>query len=134
VPLVVRWPGVLRAGAVSDRVGLTMDLTASIARAAGAKASRPLDGVDLLDDEARGRSRDRTLFWRARRGDRTWRAVRDGSLKYVEQRRGDRAEEHLFDLAADPGEKSDLLPARATDAERLRAKLAAWEAEVRPSR
>jgi hypothetical protein len=77
---------------------------------------------------------ERTLFWRARRGERTWWAVRDGSLKYVARRDGTRKAEYLFDLRDDPGEKANLLAGRGDDAARLRRLLAEWERKVRPVR
>ena len=130
VPCIARRPGVLRAGTASDRVGITMDLTASIVRIAGARTPRPLDGIDLLGDAPR----DRPLFWRARRGTVTWRAARGGPLKYVSRQDGAALEEHLFDLDRDPAEKSDLLGSRGADAARLKSLLAAWEVDVRPAR
>lgn len=132
VPCIVRWPGVLPAGAASDRLSCTMDLTASLVRAAGARPDRPFDGREMLADLA---AEPRTLFWRHRRGAVTWRAVREGPLKYLTRSDGGRiVEERLFDLVADPGEKADLMAARGADAERLRTLLSAWEGEVRPAR
>lgn len=137
VPCLLRWPGRLPAGVVSDHVGVTMDLTASalaIMRA-GAPDNPPLDGIDLIGDLCAGRpAAPRRLFWRNRRGEITWRAVRDGTMKYMVEERGGRRTERLFDLAADPSEKNDLLAARPEEARRLAAALAAWEAEVRPRR
>jgi hypothetical protein len=52
----------------------------------------------------------------------------------VSDTRGAASEEFLFDIGADPAEKDNLLTSRAADAERLRAKLAAWEVEVTPVR
>ncbi|MCZ6514469.1 MAG: sulfatase-like hydrolase/transferase [Acidobacteria bacterium] len=135
VPCIARWPGVLPAGAVTDRATLTMDLTASIAGAAGVTPSRPYDGVNILEDIAKNRPhRKRALFWRARRGGRTWKAVRDGSLKYLSRKDGDEFEEYLFDLKSDPGETSDLGATRKADLERLKGLMAKWEAEVRAIR
>jgi N-acetylgalactosamine-6-sulfatase len=137
VPCVARWPGVLPAGAESDLPALTFDLTASILRAAGVGPAKdkPLDGIDVLKLVAdRGPAPKRPLFWRGRRGEETWCAVRDGSLKYVVRRNKDKAEEYLFDLTRDPGEKEDLLAKRADDATRLKKLLAEWEREVRPAR
>ncbi|MBI4878887.1 MAG: hypothetical protein HY812_04395 [Planctomycetes bacterium] len=59
------------------------------------------------------------LFWRYR--DRF--AIRQGDLKLV--RTDKAAEPRLFDLAADPGETTDLAAERPEDAQTL---LAAWEA------
>jgi N-acetylgalactosamine-6-sulfatase len=134
VPCVARWPGVLKAGTETDVPAMTFDLTASILRSAGAEAGRPLDGVAVLQQAAEGKGvAPRPLFWRGRRGERTWRAVRDGSLKYVSRQDGGQLQEYLFDLAADPGEKDDLLARRPDDVKRLKDLLAAWEREVRPT-
>ncbi len=133
VPCIAHWPGVLPAGAVTDRATLTMDLTASIAGAAGVTPSRPYDGVNILEDIAENRPhRKRALFWRARSVGRTWKAVRDGSLKYLSRKDGDQFEEHIFDLKSDPGETSDLGATWKADLERLKGLMAKWEAEVRP--
>ena len=138
VPGIVRWPGVLAAGTVSPVPGITMDLTASIVGAAraAAPAGHRFDGVDLLADLAAGRPDPvRPLYWRARRGESNWAAVRDGTLKYVRRTVRDATTvEGLFDLAADSAEAHDLLATRTADAARLRSLLAEWEVAVRPVR
>ncbi len=50
VPGMVRWPGHIAKGQVSDQVCITMDFSASIARIAGAKppADKPFDGIDII--------------------------------------------------------------------------------------
>ena len=137
VPCIVRWPGVLPAGATSAIPAMTLDLTASIARLAGvrAPAGRAFDGIDILQALERGVTPpERALFWRGRRGERTWRAVREGTWKMVVRQDGVRREEFLFDLDRDSGEKNNLLSAQSAVATRLREKLAAWEVEVKPVR
>ncbi len=137
VPGIARWPGHVARGAVSDQVCVTMDFTASIARIAGAEPpeGRAFDGIDVVRLlEGRRPIQRRTLFWRGRRGDRTRCAVRDGDLKYICDRRGDKTTEYLFDLASDVSEKNDLLAARPEDAARLKAMLEDWERQVRPTR
>ncbi|MFA5192854.1 MAG: sulfatase-like hydrolase/transferase [Verrucomicrobiia bacterium] len=135
VPCLARWPGVLPAAVERTEPALTFDIAASIARAAGVKPRRPFDGVDVLGAIARGEALpERTLFWRGRRGERTWRAARDGALKYVSRTDGARTEEFLFDIVRDAAEEKNLLAERASDVTRLKAKLAAWEADVRPQR
>lgn len=138
VPCIVRWPGTLPAGITTRQVLLTFDLTASMVRASGARlpAGRTLDGHDLLARlAARQPEVPRTVFWRGRRGKGAWKAVREGSLKYVVRLVDGRKEvEGLFDLSVDQGEQHDLLANRPADADRLRRLLAAWEDEVRPTR
>jgi hypothetical protein len=89
--------------------------------------------VDILGQIAKGQPPlPRTLFWRARRAERTWKAVREpDGLKYVSKQDGDEFEEHLFDVAHDPGETKDLLDERPADVKRLKQELADWEAEVK---
>ena len=138
VPCIVRWPGVLPEGTTTAQVGITMDLTASLARAGGARppAGRAFDGIDLLARIA-GRQPEiaRTLFWRGRRADSNWKGVRDGALKYVVRTvAGATTVEGLYDLDADPGEQHDLRAGRPADTARLRRLLATWEKEVAPVR
>ena len=133
VPLIARWPGTLKAGTESDQVATLMDLTHSFLRIGGANPDtlRQLDGVDILKHVEDGAENfERTLFWRARRGDRTWKAVRDGSMKFVSRTEGDKTESWSFDLAADPEEKNSL----SDSAPELQAKLTEWEKEVAPER
>jgi N-acetylgalactosamine-6-sulfatase len=137
VPCIVRWPGVLPAKKVTEQVAITMDLTVSIAGAAGTRVpkDRPFDGIDVLARlEKPVPVLERTLFWSGRRGERTWWAVRQGWLKYVARQDGSRKTKYLFDLRDDPGEKTNLLARRGEDAARLERLLAEWETKVRPKR
>jgi len=135
VPCATRWPGVLAQGAVSNQACMTMDFSSSLVRAAGAQASRPFDGIDILKlAEAGSPARPRTLFWRIRRGDWTRKAVRDGDLKYIALDHAGKVQEYLFDLQADPREKADLLTAQPETTARLRRRLKEWENMVRPGR
>ncbi|MFT4692307.1 MAG: arylsulfatase A-like enzyme [Limisphaerales bacterium] len=137
VPCMVRWPGEIKPGTVSNQQGSLMDLTASFLRVAGVKSPKrkKLDGIDILQHVQSGKADfDRTHFWRARRGDRTWKAVRDGDMKYVYKIEDGKMEEWLFDLSRDMGEKNDLKPSEAKELKRLRKLLAKWERNVKPVR
>lgn len=50
VPCIVRWPGRVPAGKVSDELAITMDLFATVLSATGAQTpvDRKIDGIDLL--------------------------------------------------------------------------------------
>jgi N-acetylgalactosamine-6-sulfatase len=137
VPAVARWPGVIPKGVVSEQVCITMDFSTSIVRIAGATVprGREFDGLDILKLVETGQPpRKRTLFWRGRRGDRTWRAVRDGDLKYIRRTDGRRTEEYLFDLKEDVGETRSLLEERPEEIRRLKAMLTDWEKQVQHAR
>ena len=51
VPFILRWPGNVTAGAVTNEIVHIVDLYATFARIAGAAVpgDRPIDGVDQLD-------------------------------------------------------------------------------------
>ncbi len=137
VPCVAKWPGVLAKSIVSDQPCISMDFSRSIVRAAGTRPekNRPFDGIDILRVvETNQPVQKRTLFWRARRGDRTRKAVRDGSLKYIRLKQGSEISEYLFDLDQDPAEKNNLLNDRLEDVQRLKMLLKNWEREVQHKR
>jgi arylsulfatase A-like enzyme len=132
VPAMLRWPGTIPAGRVTDQVGITMDLTRTILVAAGAELPSDLDleGIDLLPIIT-GESPEvpRTLFWRTRGGQR---AVRSGNWKYITQYPGVGERNFVFDLRLDVGEHNDLAWSAQGQAvaRKLRPLLDAWEAEV----
>lgn len=135
VPCVARWPGVLPQGVLSPQPCMTMDFSSSLIAAAGVAAPRPFDGIDVLKLLERGLPvQTRTLFWRARRGEWTRRAVRDGDMKFIALDNAGKVQEHLFDLAVDPQERNNLLAAQAETAARLRQLLQEWEKRVRHHR
>ncbi|HJU65159.1 MAG TPA: sulfatase-like hydrolase/transferase, partial [Gemmatimonadaceae bacterium] len=129
VPAIFRWPARLPAGVISRQVGITMDLTASILAAAGAKppASYAPEGIDLLPviDGSRAPV-ERTLFWRIQAPARVMRAARRGKWKYLR----DGENEFLFDLEADVGERHDLAFAHPAMLPEFRRLVTAWEAAV----
>ncbi len=136
VPLIIRWPGQIQPGIVSSQVSVTFDLTHSFLRLARADISDdPLDGVDIIRHVVERRDDfSRTLFWRGRRGERTWWAVRDGDVKYVRQRDGRQISEWLFNLANDVGEQIDTISTNAPAARRLTQLLDNWEQDVKATR
>ncbi|MEM7147511.1 MAG: sulfatase-like hydrolase/transferase [Verrucomicrobiota bacterium] len=133
VPCIARWPGKIPAGVESAQVGTLMDLTVSFLDVAGAEVADggELDGMDILAGVMGGREEvDRELFWRSKRGERTWWAVRDGDWKYVRRDDGGVVDEWLFDLGADEEEGVDLKEVDRGEMVRLKEGLAEWELEV----
>jgi len=128
VPALVRWPARIPANRVSNQVGMTMDLTATIlaaTRTVVPAEARP-DGIDLMPVlEGKVPRVERTLFWRVV-GARPQSAVRSGDWKLMLD--GGRA--FLFDLRTDIGERQNLIGTRSDLARRLRAQLTAWHEEV----
>ncbi|HEY8521551.1 MAG TPA: sulfatase-like hydrolase/transferase [Gammaproteobacteria bacterium] len=129
VPAIVRWPGRIPAGTVSDQVGITMDLTASILAATGAPvpAEAQLDGVNLFPVwEGRAPEFERTLFWRSGNGPAKRTAVRRGDWKLLV----DGPHTYLFNLRTDLSERNDLARVRQDIARELRPLITEWEAMV----
>jgi arylsulfatase A len=129
VPAIVRWPGRIPAGKVSDQVGITMDLTASILAISGTAVSSEtgLEGVNLFPVwEGRQPEFERTLFWRAGEGPNRQVAVRRGDWKVLV----DRSHTYVFNVRTDLSERNDLAKWRQDIAQELEPLIAEWEASV----
>ena len=129
VPALIRWPGRIPRGTVSDQVGITMDLTASILWATGTTVppETRLDGVNLFPIwEGKSPKTERTLFWRTSAGGHSQKAVRSGDMKLVV----DGNHTFVFNIRTDAGERHDLARQRQDVARKLRAVLAEWERDV----
>ncbi len=129
VPAIMRWPARLPKGKVVKQAGITMDLTATFAAVAGAKAAEgyAFDGINLLPILTGAQpEQTRTFYWRINRTDRKQKAIRHGQWKYVQEG----AVEMLFDLSQDIGERHDVFYQHRAVFDDLKRRLAAWEAEL----
>ncbi|HEX6406735.1 MAG TPA: sulfatase-like hydrolase/transferase [Gemmatimonadales bacterium] len=127
VPAIVRWPGRVAAGSVTDQTVITMDWCATMLALGGASADPryPLDGMDLLPlCQGRPVRMERTLFWRTLEED----AAREMAWKYLRTGEG----ELLFDIANDPGERADLAAYQPEKLTRLRTQFRAWNSQMLP--
>ena len=105
-PSIARWPGRIKAGATSEQVWAFWDFMPTMAELTGQKAPPGMDGVSVLSAWLGGKNVEHPpLYWEfhergfnqaARIGD--WKAVRHGTKQPIE----------LYDLKADPFEKSDV--------------------------
>jgi len=129
VPTIIRWPGKIEGGRVSDQVGITMDLTASILTATSTPVPEDadLEGMDLFPVlSGVAPEIERTLFWRTKAGGQRQKAVRSGEWKLVL----DGTHQLVFNVRSDPGERNDLAGQRQDVARRLRGLLRDWEADI----
>lgn len=135
VPLLVRWPGVAKAGFVSTDLVSLLDLMPTLLDAAGVKQPSGLDGgplQPLLAGES-GKGRE-FLFTEMNFHEpdifRPQRTVRDARYKLVVnlEPATNRPSMELFDLRGDPGETNNLAGAKeqADAQQRLENALAAW--------
>jgi arylsulfatase A-like enzyme len=133
VPLIVRWPGRIRGGAVIDVPIINTDWTPTILELTGLPPVRGLDGASfaplLLKGEAPA---PRAFFWHfphyTNQGGRPGGAVRRGDWKLIEHYEDGRCE--LFDLSKDPGEALDLAAKEPARVAALRGELEAWRRGV----
>jgi arylsulfatase A-like enzyme len=138
-PLLVRWPRVVKAGAVIGTPVSSPDFFPTLLEAAGAqpKPGQQLDGVSLLPVLAgQGQPPERPLCWHyphyGNQGGAPGAAIRRGDWKLVEWFEDDRVE--LYNLARDIGEKTDLAAKEPERVKQLRAELHAWQQDVAAKR
>jgi arylsulfatase A-like enzyme len=124
-PFVAAWPGTLPAGKVYEPAVSALDVAATAVALAGLPHDPALDGVNLVPFLTGRASGDphAALFWRWR----TQAAVLEGRWKLVllgpQQR-------YLFDTTTPEGETRNLLAEHPAIADRLLARLKAWDATL----
>lgn len=109
-PLIARWPGVIRAGTITNEVGHIIDLmptclqisNAEYPRQIGDKTLVPLDGKSLFSVLQGNPQNERTLYWE-HKGNR---AIRKGKWKAVYPQEVKKWE--LYDLDTDRTETKNI--------------------------
>jgi arylsulfatase A-like enzyme len=108
IPFLVRWPGQIKAGQVSDLVFYQPDVLPTLTELCGAETPEEVDGLSvlptLLGEKNAGRKQKthKMLYWEY--GNQV--AVRHGSWKAIKA--GKTAPWALYDLSKDPSETTDL--------------------------
>ncbi|MBL9154348.1 MAG: sulfatase [Verrucomicrobiales bacterium] len=137
IPMLLRWPGAVKAGTTIDTPVSTLDLMPTLAAMAGIALPEKAgtDGRNLVPLLQGGAAPARdAFFWHnpsprpGSTGDLFSSAIREGDLKLIDFPAEKRIE--LYDLAADPGEANNLADSKPEDRDRLLAKLNAWRREV----
>ena len=131
-PWIVRYPGVTKAGMVSEEPISSIDLFPTIVNAAKVDISHEIDGVDLkpaFEGESLNRE---ALYWHyphySNQGGIPGGAIRMGDYKLFERYEDGRV--HLYNLKDDIGERNDLADAKPELSQKLTAKLHAWYKKV----
>jgi len=135
VPLIVRWPGVVRPGVICREPVTSTDFYPTLLAAAGLEPDEntPCDGENLMPllKQTGGLKRSEIFFhfpnyaWHM--DNRLGSAVRQGDYKLIEY--FDDGSVELYNLAEDIGEKHDLSKQMPEKAAELEQKLHAWRAE-----
>jgi arylsulfatase A len=133
-PLIVKWPGKIKAGSTTDEMVIGMDFYPTILEFAGlaAKPNQHADGVSiapLLSGTKTELDRD-AIYWHYPHYHRTkpYGAIRDGDWKLIEFFEDGKLE--LFDLKNDPFETKDLAESNPEKAKQLLDKIKVWRSSV----
>ena len=129
IPVIVRWPGYIPAGATTEQDAISMDWLPTLLAAAGAAPdpAYPPDGMNLLPVLMQTSAPlPRKLFWRFKSN--AQRAVRDGDLKWL------KIDDNtfLFNVKDDPLERANLKDRQPEMYRRLVADYEAWNATMLP--
>lgn len=137
VPLIIRWPGRIPAGLVSDAIVTTTDYYPTFLEMAGLplEPAAHVDGISimsLLADSATDEAR--TVYWHLPhyRHEGPQSALRSGNWKLLHNKDADSYE--LYHLADDPAESNDLSKVYPEVKQTLRAKLENHLAEAEAQR
>ena len=132
VPLIVRWPGKVEAGAVEETPVILTDLHPTILSATGLdlNSTIPNDGHNLLPlVKGNEKLKNRAVYWHYpnfafHRDNRLGSAIREGDHKLIHFYDTDSVE--LYNLKNDISEKNDLSGKMPQLASRLKNKLKVW--------
>jgi arylsulfatase A-like enzyme len=133
-PLLVRWPGVSKAGSTIDTPVSSPDFYPTLLAAAGAKLpdGHPGDGINLRGVLRGDAVPERAIFWHyphyGNQGGAPCAAVRRGDWKLIEWFEDSRVE--LYDVRRDVGEQRDLAADEPERVEQLRGELKRWQQSV----
>jgi arylsulfatase A-like enzyme len=133
VPLIVKWPGKVKPGTMTNEVACSIDLFPTLLEVCGQKTpEKGIDGVSLAGAIEGGPLFDRHLFWHyphyANQGGKPGGAVRRGEYKLIEHYEDGRRE--LFDVKKDVSESRNLIADKPEVAAKLAAELDAWRKDV----
>ena len=129
VPAIVRWPGKIAAGQVTDQVAVSMDWLPTLLAAAGGAPdpAYPPDGQNLLPTLlGQEKPRERTVLWRYKAN--AQRAIRSGNWKYLRIS----GNEFLFDVVKDPRERANLAKRHPDVFAQLKAQWETWDKDMLP--
>jgi arylsulfatase A-like enzyme len=135
VPMIVRWPGKVRAGTLCEEPVVSMDFYPTFLEIAGLKPSgKPIDGESLLPlFRQTGKLKRKAIYFHFpnyawHMGNRLAGAVREGKWKMI--RNYDDGSLELYDLHKDLSEKKNLAKKSPKVAKRLNQKLSSWLKET----
>jgi arylsulfatase A-like enzyme len=132
VPLIVKRPGVTKAGSVIDVPVQSIDFLPTLFEACGTKNEEKPDGISLVPLVKGETLKREAIFWHyphySNQGGKPGGAVRAGDYKLIEFYENGRRE--LFDVKKDIGESHNLSAEKHEVVDSLANMLRAWRMEV----
>jgi arylsulfatase A-like enzyme len=133
IPLLVRWPGHVPAGKITDAPVINTDWLPTLMELAGLPAPSGLDGISFAPLlTGRGSAPERSLFWHfphyTNQGSRPSGAMREENWMLIEFYDEDAAE--LYDLRHDIREMRNVAAQQPERVARMQEALAAWRKQV----
>ena len=137
VPLIVKWPGVVKPGTTTSELACSIDIFPTIEQATQGmeQAEKPdgrRDGLSLVPVLHGDQFKTRKIFWHyphyANQGSKPGGAVRRGDFKLIEFYETGRRE--LFDVKKDISESRNLAAEKPGVVDELAAELDAWRKDV----
>lgn len=125
VPAIVRWPGHIQAGIISQEIILSMDIFPTVLELAGIDNSGEVDGISIAQYLLTNNPLpQRVVFWH--HGDSY--AVREGKWKLISFRETEPSK--LYNLDADIKEMYDVSKENPDIVSKLAKELKKWKKDV----
>jgi arylsulfatase A-like enzyme len=118
VPLIVKLPHGGRRGTRSTNAAALVDIAPTLASLVGLEATKS-DGIDIVSNPSASRSiYSETIYPYVQLGWSDLRSIISGSFHYIQSPRPE-----LYDIAADPHERNDVIADHRREASRIREEL-----------
>jgi arylsulfatase A-like enzyme len=135
-PMLIKWPGVVKAGSLCDEPVTSTDFYPTMLEMAGLEPmpEQHIDGVSMVPLlKNKGKLKRKAIYWHYPHyhgsGNRPSGAVRAGDYKLIEWYEDNSVE--LYNLKSDIGEKHDLAKVMPNKAAELQGMLATWRKEMK---
>lgn len=131
IPAIVKWPGRVPAGSISQQVAMSMDWMPTLLAAVGTAPdpAYPPDGISILGNLTQNAAPvSRKVYWRY--NGNAQQALRDGNMKFLKIRENT----FLFNVVEDPLERANLRDRQPEVYRRLVQDYENWNAAMLPQR
>ncbi|MEO5803836.1 MAG: arylsulfatase [Verrucomicrobiota bacterium] len=131
VPMIVRWPGKIKAKSVSDHICAFWDFLPTAAALAGAESPKGIDGISFVPTllGTKGQRSHPFLYWEMPQGNKLSRAIRMQDWKAVQSKADGPFE--LYNLKSDLAERRSVVTENSAVMKQIESYLATARTEER---